>query len=87
MSMGIKKKLILMGVCIVIILVILTVNIIRKMKLEDGPEQVEVKENVIPGQRHIACSAFWNMTEQIVRPYRRGLLIGIPLCPVGMIPM
>ena len=47
MSMGIKKKLILMGVCIVIILVILTVNIIRKMKLEDGPEQVEVKENVI----------------------------------------
>ncbi len=47
MSMGIKKKLILMGVCIVIILVILTVNIIRKMKSEDGPEQVEVKENVI----------------------------------------
>lgn len=47
MSMSLKKKLILMGVCIVIILVILTVNIVRRMKSEDGPDQVEVKENVI----------------------------------------
>jgi stage II sporulation protein D len=47
MNMGIKKKLILMGVCIVIILIILTVNIVRKMRTEDGPEQVKVKENVI----------------------------------------
>ncbi len=47
MNIGIKKKLILMGVCVVIILLVLTVNILRKMKTEDGPEQVEVKENVI----------------------------------------
>ncbi len=47
MSMNIKKKLILMGICIVIILVILAVNIVRRMNSEEGPNQVEVKENVI----------------------------------------
>ncbi len=47
--MSIKKKLILMGICIAIILVILTVNIIRRMQAEDETDTGEktVKENII----------------------------------------
>ena len=47
MNMGLRKKLILMAVCIAIILVILTMNIIRKINSENGSDQVKVKENVM----------------------------------------
>ncbi len=47
--MSIKKKLILIGICVAIILTILTVNVIRRMKMGDGTITGEpsVKENVI----------------------------------------
>lgn len=47
--MSIRKKLILMGICVIIILVILTVNVIRRMTSEEKTDTGEttVKENVI----------------------------------------
>ncbi|TAH64422.1 MAG: SpoIID/LytB domain-containing protein [Anaerolineaceae bacterium] len=48
--MNIKKKLIIMGVCIVIVIAVLTANVIRRIKLgEDNhvDEEVTVKENII----------------------------------------
>lgn len=46
--MNIRKKLVLIGICIIIILVVFTVNVIRRMKVEPEKEpEVVVKENVI----------------------------------------
>lgn len=47
--MSIKKKLILIGICLVIILAVLSVNVIRKMKTgnSDGAKDTVVKENVM----------------------------------------
>ncbi|HKL80283.1 MAG TPA: SpoIID/LytB domain-containing protein [Mobilitalea sp.] len=47
--MNIKKKLILMGICVGIILVIFTVNVIRRLNMGDEKdiEEIAVKENVI----------------------------------------
>jgi stage II sporulation protein D len=47
--MSIRKKLILMGICVIIILVILTVNVIRRITSEEKTNTGEttVKENVI----------------------------------------
>ncbi|HKL99908.1 MAG TPA: SpoIID/LytB domain-containing protein [Mobilitalea sp.] len=47
--MNIKKKLILMGICVGIILVIFTVNVIRRLNMGDKKdiEEKAVKENVI----------------------------------------
>jgi len=45
--MNIKKKLIIIGVCIVIIITVLTVNIIRRILSEDEKPDEVIKENVI----------------------------------------
>ena len=47
--MNIRKKLILMGICVILILVVLTVNVIRRIKSENETNTGEttVKENVI----------------------------------------
>ncbi|HWT26997.1 MAG TPA: SpoIID/LytB domain-containing protein, partial [Mobilitalea sp.] len=47
--MSIKRKLILIGICIAIILVVFTVNVIRQMKKSSGdvPNETVVNENVI----------------------------------------
>ena len=47
--MSIKRKLILIGICIAIIIVVFTVNVMRKIQEEDQGPMIEdtVKENVI----------------------------------------
>ncbi len=45
--MNMKRKIILMGVCIGIILIVLTVNIVRKLTDEQGTDQYVIQENVI----------------------------------------
>lgn len=46
--MSVKKKLILIGICIGIILVVFTVNVVRRMKDgNQGEDEIVVKENVI----------------------------------------
>jgi len=46
--MSIKRKLILIGICVAIVIVVFSVNVIRRIKDEKGEiENVTVKENVI----------------------------------------
>lgn len=47
--MGIKKKLILIGICVVIVIAVFTVNVVKRMneETENKPENFTVKENVI----------------------------------------
>ncbi|MBH1940318.1 SpoIID/LytB domain-containing protein [Mobilitalea sibirica] len=45
--MSIKRKLILIGVCIAIIILVFTANVFRRLKSEQDVEDIVVKENVI----------------------------------------
>lgn len=46
--MNIRKKFIIMGVCVIIVLLVLTANVIRSIKSgDDDIEEVPIKENII----------------------------------------
>ncbi len=45
--MSIRRKLILMGICIGIILIVLSVNVFNRLKEDNGPENVTVKGTIM----------------------------------------
>jgi stage II sporulation protein D len=46
-AMSIRRKLILMGICIGIILIVLSVNVFNRLKEDNGPENVTVKGTIM----------------------------------------